>query len=303
MQPNQKQILAAQIKLAATMLVWGGSFIAIKIAVGEVSPITVVWLRFLIGSLMLGWIAFRRKELELPARQDILKLAGIGFLGVTFQQWLQSNGLVTSDASTTAWISSTTPIFMVLISWFFLKEKPDWILIFGIILATTGMLLVISKGDLESMQYGDFGKPGDLLIFISAVNWAIFSLVSRPLLKRYSAIPFTFYTMSFGWLFTNIQFLAGAKWNELSQFSINGWVSIIFLGVICSVLAYTFYNDGLRVLPASQVGLFLYLEPLAATLTAALILSEQIIPVTLLGGGLIIFGVWLVNRVDAGSKS
>ena len=72
--------------------------------------------------------------------------------------------------------------------------------------------------------------------------------------------------------------------------------SIGYLGIFCSALAYIFYNDGLQILPASQVGAFLYFEPLVATLVAAAILSEQIVLATLGGGALILFGVWLVNR-------
>ena len=70
----------------------------------------------------------------------------------------------------------------------------------------------------------------------------------------------------------------------------------LFLGVFCSALSYIFYNDGLQALPASQVGAFLYLEPLVATLVAAVVLSEQIVLATLAGGALILLGVWQVNR-------
>ena len=82
----------------------------------------------------------------------------------------------------------------------------------------------------------------------------------------------------------------------MGKLSPDGWLSIIYLGVFCSALAYIFYNDGLKLLPISQVGAFLYLQPLVATLLAALLLSEEIMFATLAGGGLILLGVWLVNR-------
>jgi len=84
---------------------------------------------------------------------------------------------------------------------------------------------------------------------------------------------------------------------EYSQLSVGGWVCTAFLGIFCSALAYIFYNDGLKALPASQVGAFLYLEPLVATLVAAAVLSEPIVLATLAGGTQILLGVWMVNRI------
>lgn len=294
---RSSKVFTAQLKLVAAIAVWGGSFIATKLAVGEVSPVVVVWSRFLIGLIILGWFAWRHGELSVPSWKDGLEFAFLGFMGITLHQWLQSSGLVTSEAATTAWIVSTTPVFMAVLGWLFLKEHLGFAGTAGIVLATLGVLLVVSKGNLTGMFSGSFGRPGDILIFISAPNWAIFSVMSRPALQRHSAIKVTFYILLFGWLFTSLQFLAGEYWHEFNQFTATGWIAIAFLGVLCSALSYIFYNDGLQSLPASQVGAFLYLEPLVATLVAAIVLSEQIVPATLAGGALILLGVWQVSRV------
>jgi drug/metabolite transporter (DMT)-like permease len=294
---NSSKTLSAQLKLVAAIGVWGGSFIATKIAVGEVSPVTVVWSRFLIGLIILGWFAWKNDQLAISTWKDGLQFAFMGFMGITLHQFLQSSGLVTSEASTTAWIVSTTPVFMAILGWLFLKEHLGLARTAGIILAALGVLLVVSKGSFTGMFNGNFGRPGDILILISAPNWAIFSVLSRPLLQKHSAIKFTFYVLLFGWMMTSLQFLAGQHWSEFGQLSTNGWIAIAFLGIFCSALAYIFYNDGLQALPASQVGAFLYLEPLVATLVAALILSEQIVLATLAGGVMILLGIWQVNRV------
>lgn len=293
---TKKNPLAAQIKLFVAIAIWGGSFIATKIAVGQVSPVAVVWSRFLIGILILGWFALRHKQLHIPTVKDGLEFLWLGFLGITLHQWLQSSGLVTSEASTTAWIVSTTPVFMALLGWLFLKENLTPVIIIGISAATLGVLLVVSKGDFGSLFNGGFGQPGDILILISAPNWAVFSVMSHPALQRHSAIKTTFYVLLFGWLLTSIQFFASGSWVEFGELNLSGWMSIGYLGIFCSALAYIFYNDGLQKLPASQVGAFLYLEPLIATMVAAAILSEQIVLATLAGGVLILLGVWLVNR-------
>ena len=289
----------AQLKLFAAIAIWGGSFIATKIAVSEVSPVTVVWLRFFIGTLILGLYAWHRNELRIPSVKDGLEFLLLGFLGITLHQWLQSSGLVTSEASTTSWIVSTSPVFMVILAWLFLKEKMNPSIILGIVVATFGTLLVVSKGDVEGLITRGFSNRGDVLILISAINWAVYSILSRPTLQRHSSIKITFYVSFFGWLLTCVQFFAGAYWSECNQLSASGWVSIVFLGIFCSAISYIFYNDGLQVLPASQVGAFLYLEPLVTTLVAAFLLREQIVLATLTGGAFILLGLWFVNRRDA----
>jgi len=295
MPDNRRTAYDTYIKLITAIAIWGGSFIATKIAVQEVSPVTVVWLRFFIGTVILGYFAWKRKELALPKRKDVLDLLWLGFLGITLHQWLQSSGLVTSEASTTAWLVSISPIFMALLGWIFLKEKLSFRTITGFLLATIGVVLVVTKGDIRSIINGKFGVSGDILILISALNWAIFSVLSRPILERFSAIKVTFYVLFLGWLLTSVQFLFGHHWIEFNQLSTAGWASVAFLGIFCSALAYIFYNDGLKALPASKVGAFLYLEPLIATIVAAAVLSESIVLASLTGGGMILLGVWLVN--------
>ena len=248
------------------------------------------------GVIILGIAVAARKEFAFPAKNEWGYFALLGFLGITWHQWLQSTGLVTAQASTTAWIVATTPIFMALLGWLILKEKLSWGQSAGIALAALGVLLVVSNGELKNIFSSRFGTPGDYLIMISALNWAIFSALSRRGLKTHPAARMMFYVMVFGWLFSSIAFFAGNNWNDIPNLSLNGWIGIIFLGVFCSGLAYIAWYDALQALPASQVGAFLYLEPLVAVVVASAILAEPITWVSLLGGAIILLGVYLVNR-------
>ena len=103
--------------------VWGASFIATKVALKDISPITIVWMRFAMGVIILGLAVALRKQFALPNKNEWGYFALLGFLGITFHQWLQSNALKTSEASTTAWIVATTPVFMALLGWLILKER------------------------------------------------------------------------------------------------------------------------------------------------------------------------------------
>lgn len=292
--PNSKSLPYLEALFA--VIVWGASFIATKVALQDISPVSVVWLRFSMGVLILGAAVAMRRQFALPKRGEWAYFALLGFLGITFHQWLQSNGLQTSEAGTTAWIVATTPVFMALLGRIVLKEDLGWLKITGIFLAFAGVLLVVSKGDLASVSVGRFGAPGDKLILVSAVNWAVFSVLSRRGLKSYPAGLMMFYVMLLGWAFTSILFFAGGNTAEISNLTFNGWLGIAFLGIFCSGLAYIAWYDALQALSAAQTGVFLYIEPLVAVVVAFFVLGEPVTAVSLIGGGIILWGVWLVNR-------
>jgi drug/metabolite transporter (DMT)-like permease len=212
----------------------------------DASPITIVWLRFAIGVVVLGIAVALRRQFAMPNKSEWGYFALLGFLGITFHQWLQSNGLITSEASTTAWIVATTPVFMALLGWLVLKEGLGWVKVFGILLAFMGVLVVVSDGDITSISIGKLGAPGDVLILISAVNWAVFSTLSRRGLKSHPAGLMMFYVMSLGWIFTSLLFIPSGGVSEIPHLTLNGWIGILFLGIFCSGLAYIAWYDALQ---------------------------------------------------------
>ena len=292
--PRSKLIPYLEVLFA--VIVWGASFIATKVALKDISPIAIVWLRFSMGIIILGIAVALRKQFALPNKSEWGYFALLGFLAITFHQWLQSNALQTSEASTTAWIVATTPVFMALLGWVILKENLALAKIIGIALAALGVLLVVSDGNIASSAIGRFGAPGDILVLISALNWAVVSVLSRRGLKFYSASLMIFYVMAFGWIFSSVLFVAGKNYVELSNLSRDGWVGITFLGIFCSGLAYLTWYDALQALSTAETGVFLYIEPLVAVVVAFFILGEAITGASMAGGAVILLGVWMVNK-------
>jgi drug/metabolite transporter (DMT)-like permease len=294
MSTNRKIIIYLEALLA--VVIWGGNFIATKEALLEVSPATLVWLRFGIGVLVLGVAVAARRQFAFPARRELAYFALLGFLGVTFHQWLQATGLITAAATNTAWIVATIPVFTALLGWLALKEKLGILRVGGMVLAAAGVILIVSKGDLGSLFSGAFGF-GESLILISAVNWAVFSVISRRGLDAHPATRLMFYVMLFGWLFANVWLFGfGPGLSQIPRLSINGWGAILVLGVLGSGVAYVAWYDALQALPASQLAAFINIEPLVATVTAAFMLGETITVFSVIGAALILVGVYLVNR-------
>lgn len=291
-----KTKLLPYLEALFAVVVWGASFIATKIAVGEISPIAVVWLRFAMGIPIILFAVVVRKQFAFPKGNEWWYFALLGFLGISFHQWLQSNGLQTAQATTTAWIVSTSPAFIAILGWLILKEKLNLTQSLGIVLAMIGVLAVVSKGDLTAITGGKFGTYGDYLILISSVNWAVFSILSRRGLKNHPSTRMTFWVMTIGWLITSTAFLAGKSYTEIPLLDLRGWAAMIFLGIFTTGFAYIAWFDALSQLPAAQTGAFLFVEPLTSMVVAAVILNEQITLVSIFGGAVILFGIWMVNR-------
>lgn len=288
--------ITAYIEVTFAVIAWGASFIATKLALRDLDPVTVVWLRFAIGVLILGIATAIRHQFSFPQRKELLYFSILGFLGITFHQWLQSTGLVTAQASTTAWIVATTPIFIAILSWIFLHEKLNWWQISGILLAAIGVILVVSKGNILSLLTGHFGEAGDILILVSAPNWALFSILSRRGLQQHKATQMMFFVMAIGWLFTSILFFTTGNFEDIGHMTWNSLLGVGFLGIFCSGLAYIAWYDGLQAIQASQIGAFLYLEPLVAVVVAWLILGEKLLILSLVGGVIILLGVRFVQK-------
>ena len=284
------------LKAAFAVTVWGASFVATKVALREMSPVALVWARFALGLPVLGIFVLARRQLRPISRSDFGYFLLIGFLAITFHQWLQSNGLLTAQATTTGWIVATSPLFIAILGRLFLGERLGFLGITGILVAAFGVLLIVAKGDPRAIAIGWSGTPGDTLILISAVNWAVVSVISRRGLKRYPAALMMFYVMLLGWLLTTALFVAQSGFHGFGHLTAAGWIALLFLGFFCSGVAYVFWYDALEHLPAWRVGAFLYLEPLITVAVAAWVLGEAVGVGVMIGGAITLFGLWLVNR-------
>ncbi len=286
------------IKALLTVIFWGASFVATKIALRDVPPIVVITLRFAMGVIVL-FAALRVRSLRVTIdRRDWPLLGVLAFNGIWLHQMLQATGLAQgASATNTSWYVAIIPIFAAILAALFLKESIGPIKIAGIVLATIGVLLVVSKGDLGNViTHGLPVTTGDALAFASAPNWAIFSVISKSVLRRYQPTIVMTVVMTIGWLMLLPFFVAADGFTQMTHITLSGWAGIAFLGIACSGLAYIFWYDVLHEAEASRVAAFLYIEPIVTVIVAAIVLHEGIVPATIVGGATIMFGVWLVSK-------
>jgi drug/metabolite transporter (DMT)-like permease len=147
---------------------------------------------------------------------------------------------------------------------------------------------------------------GEGLILLSSLNWAVFTILSKRLMERPSAdelgrlamspVGMMISVMALGWLLCLPWLAADGGWRGLLSLSWTGWGALAFLGVACSGLAYLFWYRGLEVIDATQVGAFLYAEPLVTSILALPLLGEGMNLAGLAGAAAILLGVGWVNR-------
>ncbi|WP_407728443.1 DMT family transporter (plasmid) [Priestia megaterium] len=292
-------MIASKIKFAASLYAlmsisfWGISFVSTKAALDKLDPYTLLVLRFGIGALfLLVLLVLKRYPLNIPLKY-IPHLIVLGILGVFVHQVIQATALLTINASAAGWIISFSPVFTVILSVFFLHEKMTVLKASGMIVAIIGVLLVTTSNNQQSFQLSI--NVGYLLMILSTLNWAIYSVLLKRLHIQLPSLVVTFYMCLIGFTLTT-PFLVRNKGWEMMPFLTNvEWAHLLFLGVFVSGVAYWYWAKALEVLEASQVSVFLYLEPVATLVTAILLLQEKIIPVSILGGIIIIIGVILVN--------
>lgn len=295
MLPGRSAFVARVCAFAAIAL-WGVSFVATKAALREISPVTLIFSRFALGTSVLFLILLVRRQPIAPPRRAWPMLALMGFVGVFVHQMLQAHGLTLTTAVRTGWLIGLIPIWSAVLSAVVLNESFGSRKIIGLILGTIGAVLVITRGEISTQTLVLPATRGDLLILASTVNWAIYTILGRNTLKLVGSARATATTMLIGWAMLIPFFLIAAGWHEYSSLSWMTLAAILFLGIGCSGLGYLFWYAALERIEASQVAAFLHLEPLVTFGTAVLLLGEPVALSTLVGGGLVLVGVSIVQR-------
>ena len=177
-----------------------------------------------------------------------------------------------------------------------LSSKHESATIIGLILGTLGPVLVITRGDLSQGVLSLPATRGDLLVLASTVNWAIYSVIGRGTLKSLGSGRATAFSILAGWAMVVPLFLLSAGWRDYRFLSPSGVISILFLGIGCSGLAYLLWYAALEHLETARVAVFLYVEPLVTVIAALLLLGEPILVTTVVGGLLVLAGVFVVQK-------
>lgn len=281
---------------------WAISFVAIKIALPQMRPVTMIFLRQLLGTITVVIVVGLHGRWELPSRSDLPRILFTSFVGIGLHQWLQAQGMLTTTAISTSWLSALAPILIALMSWIWLHEpfvpiQGVWLLIAGI-----GAVLVAS-GSWQSLFQGSFGDIGALLVLASAFVWALYSILLKQLLYKIKSDTVTLTVLLLGLLMVLPIFVYSEGWMDVYDISLSGWVSVIVLGVGSTGLASILYNYALKNISGTVVASLQYPEPLITVAIATWLLQETFTFSMGVGGLLILLGIWCIQRANVRSTN
>jgi drug/metabolite transporter (DMT)-like permease len=287
------------LKLAAVTMIWGGTFVAGRFLADSLSPLFAASLRFLLASMaLLLFVLLARMPLVRPSARQWLQLAMLGFFGIFFYNLCFFYGLHYINASRASLIVALNPAVIGLASWLLFKERLKRGKVAGIAICIAGAGLVIVSRNPQLLAANADAWIGDLLIFGCVLSWGVYSLFSKGLNQTLGPVQTVTYSILLG---TAMLWLTSAVRGELSVEALirlgpQQWLSLMYLGVLGSALAYIGYYDGIRKIGATRSGVFIALNPLTAVIFGALLLGEQLTLTMCLGGGLILAGIFLCNK-------
>ncbi|SKA76723.1 Threonine/homoserine efflux transporter RhtA [Paucidesulfovibrio gracilis DSM 16080] len=278
------------LAVLAAVVLWGSSFPMMKAVLAVFGPWTIMWLRMLVGTLVL--LPFLgRMSLAGYRKGDWRLLGGMVLCMPCLYFYLESNALTLTTSSQAGVVAAILPLVVALGGWMFLREPLDRGSLFGLALALCGVIvLTLSGSPDESAPHPVLGNLMELGAMLSA---AVYMLLARQLGERYNALTLTGMQTLAGLVF----FLPGAM--DLGPKALEhpeALTAAAYLGAFVSIGAFGLYNFGLSRLQAGRAAVAINLVPVVAVALAWIWLGEALNPVQMLAAGATLLGVWLAQR-------
>lgn len=284
------------IKLLATMVIWGGTFVSGRLLAQDMGSFPAAFLRFAAASAFMFLLACRA-EGRLPrlSRNMVLPALGLGLTGIFLYNAFFFTGLRQVAAGRASLIIAGQPAIIALLSAFFFREPLYPLKIAGIALALTGAGVVITGGDVSAALSGGVGF-GELAILGCTLSWSSYTLIGRKALTVMSPVQSVFWACVLGDLMLLPPALANGLLSDLARSSLADWGNILFLGIMGTGAAFSWYSQGIQAIGASRAAVFINLVPVCAVAMGYVFLGEPLVWPMAAGAVLVLTGVWLTNR-------
>jgi drug/metabolite transporter (DMT)-like permease len=280
------------LALLVAVVFWASAFAGIRVGLQGYSPAHLAIVRFVTASGVLAvYAAF--SHFRQPHRSDIPGIVLTGLLGITFYNIALNYGETKVPAGTASLLIAATPIWTALFASLALKERLrawGW---FGILLSFIGAgIIALSEG------HGVHFSRHALVIMAASCCSAMYIVMQKHYLGRYSALEFTAYSI---WAGTLLMLpLSGGVLHTVAEAPLRSTLAVIYLGMFPAAVAYVAWAYVLSHAPASRTASLLYLIPVFAIFIAWIWLHEVPWPMSLLGGAFALAGVLVVNLLGRG---
>ena len=286
--------LVTEASLLMAVFFLGTNFVAVKYAVGGIPPLPFVAMRFtLAGLLLLGLLRILSPK-GLPGRRDLVSMVGVGVVGVGMNNVAFTLGVSMTTASETALIYAAVPIWGMILGSLIGLERPTRAGIVGVVVAILGVGVVVGGG--FGGEGGESSLLGDLLVVVATVCWGSYAVLSLPLLRKYPPLVVASLTMLFAGLATipvAVPGLWGTGWGEVGA---GAWAAFAYSTVLVAAFGFWAWQRGISGVGANRALVYQYLINLVGVASGVLLLGEDLTATKILGGAVILSGVYLARR-------
>ena len=285
--------LLAYAGLTAASLGWASAYIAGKVALAELTPLTVAAWRFAIAALILLPFGVRGvpwHEVRRVARPLIVLVV----CGSVLYPWVFLLALSRTTATNTSLLIALNPVFTILLAPL-VGEMFSAQRFAGVVLALLGAATVITKGDVRHLTAVSLNS-GDLLAVAAAAIWSVFNLASRHVVVGLRPAFTNSLVYVMGGLTLSLLALPEHPWLQLRAASASAVAGVVIMAVGASVFSGQFFLMGVRTLGVSRAVVFIYLMPVLTAVLSVVLLGERFEPTQLLGGGAVLAGVYWSTR-------
>jgi drug/metabolite transporter (DMT)-like permease len=281
-----------ELFLLVAVLLLGTNPVAVKYAVSAVPPLPFVALRFTAAGLLLLGAARCLGLGEGIGRKDLLPMMGVGAVGVGLTNMLFTSGVNLTNASDTALLYAVVPVWGMILGSVLGLEKPTMRGILGVGIAFLGIVVVVYGG------LGGSGSSlkGNLLVLGATVCWGSYTVLSLPLLEKYSPLTVAAYTMIFGGLATLPFALPGLLSVDWEAMKVGVWAAVAYSTVLVAAFGFFAWQRGASLLGANKVLVYQYLITFVGVASGIALLGEGLGVEKIIGGAVILLGVYLARR-------
>lgn len=286
------------VALIIANIIWGAAAPIFKLALTNIPPFTLAFIRFFFaGLLFLPFVLFRNYSIT---GKQLWELCIGAFFAITINISFFFLGIQKTSSINAPIIASAQPIFLFLFALIFLSEKPHKRVFYGIIISLIGVLIIILSPLLlnhgTTIMQKEEALQGNLFLVIATVGAIIQTLVLKKVLKEVSSTVVTSVSFLFGSLtFLPLMFFELQKWS-FSQLNSSGWIGIVFGIFFSSAIAYGLFIYGISKIDAQEVGIFTYIDPVIAVLIAIPLLHEYPTPPFFIGSLFVFIGILIAEK-------
>lgn len=292
---NNKSLLAHLSVLTANLIYGANYSIAKRVMPEYIQPFGFIFIRVLFTALLFFIISIFIKEKKVD-REDFPRLFFCALFGVAINQLLFFKGLDLTNPINASLMMTTNPIMVLVAAGILIREKITVRKVSGIVVGITGACLLLLWG--KSFSWSHASVLGDSMVLINSLSFGIFLIMVKPLMQKYHTLTVMKWVFLFGSILVFPFGFSEFKLIQWSSFDTSIWLSVTYVVIATTSLAYMLNTFALKNLSPSSVSIYIYLQPLFATFFAIMLGQDQLQAIHVFSAVLIFAGVYLVTSTS-----